>query len=148
MNCIRRPRRAKPAALSNYNPANNQLVIAGIDGNPSNLGMQTDYNNFAPRLGASYRAHGYRPWSVPDSASAMSPSSTTPTPITTPSRRAPTTPTRQPTEPLYSQHRSGGSGQFRHRNSRNSNSRLRLERDAHGERRTTAPSVWLTSISP
>ena len=25
------------------------------DGNPSNLGMQTDFSNFAPRLGASYR---------------------------------------------------------------------------------------------
>ncbi|HEV2618328.1 MAG TPA: TonB-dependent receptor, partial [Acidobacteriaceae bacterium] len=29
---------------------------AGVDGNPSNLGMQTDYKNFAPRLGAAYRA--------------------------------------------------------------------------------------------
>ena len=39
----------------NYNPTNDSLVIAGEDGNPSNLGMQTDYKNFAPRLGASYR---------------------------------------------------------------------------------------------
>jgi hypothetical protein len=46
----------KPGGFSNYNPATNQLVIAGIDGNPSNLGMKTDYTNFAPRLGASYRA--------------------------------------------------------------------------------------------
>ncbi len=46
----------KPGGFVNYNPANNQLVAAGIDGNPSNLGMQTDYKNFAPRLGVSYRA--------------------------------------------------------------------------------------------
>jgi hypothetical protein len=39
----------------NYNPSNNQLVAAGVSGNPSNLGMKTDYNNWAPRLGASYR---------------------------------------------------------------------------------------------
>ena len=41
--------------FSNYNPVNNTLVIAGIGGNPSNLGMKTRYNYFAPRLGASYR---------------------------------------------------------------------------------------------
>jgi Carboxypeptidase regulatory-like domain/TonB dependent receptor len=48
------PREA--GGFSEYNPATNQLVIAGIAGNPSNIGMKTDYNNFAPRLGASYRA--------------------------------------------------------------------------------------------
>ncbi len=46
----------KPGGFVNYNPANNQLVEAGVDGNPSNLGMATDYKNYAPRLGASYRA--------------------------------------------------------------------------------------------
>jgi hypothetical protein len=46
----------KAGGFVNYNPANNSLVEAGVDGNPSNLGMQTDYKNFAPRLGASYRA--------------------------------------------------------------------------------------------
>ncbi len=46
----------KPGGFVNYNPSNNQLVQAGVDGNPSNLGMQTDYKNFAPRLGAAYRA--------------------------------------------------------------------------------------------
>jgi hypothetical protein len=46
----------KPGGFVNYNPANNQLVLAGQDGNPSNLGMQTDYKNIAPRLGLSYRA--------------------------------------------------------------------------------------------
>jgi hypothetical protein len=46
----------KAGGFVNYNPSNDSLVIAGEDGNPSNLGMQTDYKNFAPRLGASYRA--------------------------------------------------------------------------------------------
>jgi hypothetical protein len=46
----------KAGGFVNYNPTNNSLVVAGIDGNPSNLGMQTDYKNVAPRLGASYRA--------------------------------------------------------------------------------------------
>jgi hypothetical protein len=45
----------KAGGFVNYNPTNNGLVIAGLDGNPSNLGMQTDYKNFAPRLGVSYR---------------------------------------------------------------------------------------------
>jgi outer membrane receptor protein involved in Fe transport len=41
--------------FSNYNPVNNSLVIAGVGGNPSNLGMQTRYDYFAPRLGLAYR---------------------------------------------------------------------------------------------
>ncbi len=45
----------KPGGFVNYNPATNQLVLAGEDGNPSNLGLQTDYTNLAPRLGAAYR---------------------------------------------------------------------------------------------
>ena len=45
----------KAGGFVNYNPSTNQLVTAGVDGNPSNLGMKTDYTNFAPRLGASYR---------------------------------------------------------------------------------------------
>jgi hypothetical protein len=45
----------KAGGFVNYNPTNNSLVVAGEDGNPSNLGMQTDYTNFAPRLGLSYR---------------------------------------------------------------------------------------------
>jgi len=45
----------KAGGFVNYNPANNQLVMAGVDGNPSNIGMKTDFTNFAPRLGASYR---------------------------------------------------------------------------------------------
>jgi hypothetical protein len=46
----------KSGGFVNYDPSNNKLVVAGLDGNPSNLGMKTDYTNFAPRLGASYRA--------------------------------------------------------------------------------------------
>ncbi|HLH38506.1 MAG TPA: TonB-dependent receptor [Bryobacteraceae bacterium] len=41
--------------FSNYNPTNNTLVIAGVGGNPTNLGMQTQYHYFAPRLGVAYR---------------------------------------------------------------------------------------------
>jgi hypothetical protein len=41
--------------FSNYNFTNNTLVIAGVGGNPLNLGMETRYRYFAPRLGISYR---------------------------------------------------------------------------------------------
>lgn len=41
--------------FSNYNPANNTLVIAGVGGNANNLGMQTDYHYFAPRVGFADR---------------------------------------------------------------------------------------------
>ena len=41
--------------FSNYNFVNNTLVIAGVGGNPINLGMETRYGYFAPRLGISYR---------------------------------------------------------------------------------------------
>jgi outer membrane receptor protein involved in Fe transport len=40
---------------SNYDPGRNRLVLAGIDGNPLNLGRQTYYKYFAPRLGLAYR---------------------------------------------------------------------------------------------
>jgi hypothetical protein len=42
--------------FSNYDPVANTLVIAGVGGNASNLGMQTRYRYFAPRTGVSYRA--------------------------------------------------------------------------------------------
>jgi hypothetical protein len=45
----------KAGGFVNYNPTDNSLVVAGEDGNPSNLGMQTDYTNLAPRVGLSYR---------------------------------------------------------------------------------------------
>ena len=41
--------------FSNYNPANNTLVVAGAGGNPNNLGMQTQWKYFAPRVGFAYR---------------------------------------------------------------------------------------------
>src|SRR5256886_10720599 len=49
---------AKPAAqggFSNYNPADNTLVVSGIGGNPDDLGITTHYKYFAPRLGLAYR---------------------------------------------------------------------------------------------
>lgn len=42
--------------FSNYDPVNDQLVLAGLGGNPSNLGMKTQYHYFAPRTGFAYRA--------------------------------------------------------------------------------------------
>jgi hypothetical protein len=42
--------------FSNYDPTTNSLVIAGVGGNPSNLGLQTRYTYFAPRVGFAYRA--------------------------------------------------------------------------------------------
>ena len=41
--------------FSNYDPVANNIVIAGIGGNPSNLGMKTRYGYFAPRTGFAYR---------------------------------------------------------------------------------------------
>jgi hypothetical protein len=41
--------------FSDYDPYNNTLVVAGMGGNPSNLGMQTRYKHFAPRYGMAYR---------------------------------------------------------------------------------------------
>ena len=41
--------------FSNYDPVNNQLVIAGIGGNPLDVGRQTNYHDFAPRFGVAYR---------------------------------------------------------------------------------------------
>jgi len=41
--------------FSNYNPTNNTLEIAGVGDVPMNLGVQTRYKNFAPRVGMAYR---------------------------------------------------------------------------------------------
>jgi len=46
---------AFPGGFSNYDPTTNNLVLAGIGSNPSNLGMKTRYNYFAPRIGVAYR---------------------------------------------------------------------------------------------
>jgi Carboxypeptidase regulatory-like domain len=43
------------AGFSNYNPDNNTLELAGVGGVPMNLGLNTYYRYFAPRLGAAYR---------------------------------------------------------------------------------------------
>ncbi len=44
-----------PGGFSNYDPDRNALVLAGIGPNPSNLGRETVWTNFAPRFGAAYR---------------------------------------------------------------------------------------------
>ena len=44
-----------PGHFSNYDPASNSLVIAGIGSNPSDLGRKTHYKDFAPRIGLAYR---------------------------------------------------------------------------------------------
>jgi outer membrane receptor protein involved in Fe transport len=41
--------------FSNYDPATNSLIVAGMGRNPKNLGMDTHYKNFAPRAGLAYR---------------------------------------------------------------------------------------------
>ncbi len=46
---------AFPGGFSNYDPTTNNLVIAGVGGNPDNLGMKTRYSYFAPRIGLAYR---------------------------------------------------------------------------------------------
>jgi hypothetical protein len=43
--------------FSNYDPVNNQLVLAGLGGNPSNLGMNMQWHYFAPRTGFAYRVY-------------------------------------------------------------------------------------------
>lgn len=45
--------------LSNFDPATNQLLVAGQNGVSSTAGVQTDYSNFAPRIGfAASVGHG------------------------------------------------------------------------------------------
>lgn len=58
---------------SNYDPATNSLIIAGVGNNPADLGMVTRYTYFAPRFGIAYRLDpqtviragygiSYQPW--------------------------------------------------------------------------------------
>jgi hypothetical protein len=49
------PTPAFAGGFSNYIPSTNQLVIAGVGGNPSDLGLQKRFRYFAPRTGLSYR---------------------------------------------------------------------------------------------
>ena len=44
-----------PGGFSNYDPATNNLIVAGIGGNPLDLGMQHNYKDFAPRIGVAYQ---------------------------------------------------------------------------------------------
>ncbi len=46
----------KSGGFSNYDPTTNNLIIAGVGNNPSNLGIETRYRYFAPRTGFAYRA--------------------------------------------------------------------------------------------
>ena len=46
---------ADQGGLSTYNPSNNTVEVAGYGSIPQNIGVQTTWTNFAPRLGASYR---------------------------------------------------------------------------------------------
>ncbi|MBK5295564.1 MAG: TonB-dependent receptor [Vicinamibacteria bacterium] len=41
--------------LSNYNPANNTLEVAGYSQVPANLGIESNWRNFNPRTGISWR---------------------------------------------------------------------------------------------
>ena len=49
------PAPQRSGGYSNYDPTNNTLVLAGIGGNPLNLGRDTYYHYFAPRFGLAYR---------------------------------------------------------------------------------------------
>lgn len=44
-----------PGGFSNYDPKTNSLIVAGIGGNPLDLGMQHNYKDFAPRIGVAYQ---------------------------------------------------------------------------------------------
>ncbi|HKW57850.1 MAG TPA: carboxypeptidase regulatory-like domain-containing protein [Candidatus Acidoferrum sp.] len=44
-----------PGGFSNYDPTTNNLVVAGVGGNPLDLGMQRNYKDFAPRIGVAYQ---------------------------------------------------------------------------------------------
>jgi hypothetical protein len=46
---------AHTAGFSQFNPVNDTLVIAGVGGNPSDLGLEKHFKDFAPRLGIAYR---------------------------------------------------------------------------------------------
>jgi len=46
---------AFPGEFSNYIPYANQLVIAGVGGNPMNMGLVNGLHYFAPRVGMAYR---------------------------------------------------------------------------------------------
>lgn len=49
------PTPAQPGGFANYDPATNNIILAGIGGNPSDMGLQKNWMNFAPRFGLAYR---------------------------------------------------------------------------------------------
>jgi len=46
---------ADKGGLSNYDPTNNTVQVAGYGSIPQNIGVKSNWGNFAPRLGVSYR---------------------------------------------------------------------------------------------
>jgi hypothetical protein len=46
---------AHTAGFSQYDPSTNSLLIGGVGNVPSNVGVHTNYHDFAPRLGIAYR---------------------------------------------------------------------------------------------
>ena len=46
---------ADQGGLSNYDPTNNTVQITGYGSVPQDIGVESTWTNFAPRLGASYR---------------------------------------------------------------------------------------------
>jgi outer membrane receptor protein involved in Fe transport len=46
---------AEQGGLSNYDPSNNTVRIAGYGSVPQDIGVKSTWTNFAPRVGASYR---------------------------------------------------------------------------------------------
>ena len=46
---------ADQGGLSNYDPSNNTVQIAGYGSIPQNIGVESTWTNFGPRLGAAYR---------------------------------------------------------------------------------------------
>lgn len=52
------PTPKSPGGFSNYDPVNNNLVLAGVGSNPMNLGLQARYKYLSPRTGFSYRFTG------------------------------------------------------------------------------------------
>jgi hypothetical protein len=45
----------RQGGLSNYDPVTNQLLVSGYGDIPDNLGVESTFRNFNPRLGLSYR---------------------------------------------------------------------------------------------